>query len=527
MSANEKVDDKAVTIEDRNLRQVPTVQALPDSARTDGGLLLRVDEESVGSLRLAKDGHTVLLPQPTDDKNDPLNWSWTKKHLILFTVAWGSLCSDFTSASGSATVIVQAAEWGESANAVTQTNSLNILMMGLGGLIWVPMVSYFGRAPVLFWTTVIGFIFTILATVSSSFEMFYATRALQGLFITAAQTISIAFLKDMFFFHERARKIGLWACLYIASPYIGPCLSNFVLQGTGEWRDAFWMNVGVVALQIVFILTIIDETFYNRSLPHASQPERPAGLAGRLSRVVGLWQLQHLSYFDTVAQTYKRLVAIILKPAFFLICLQYFMIFAWAIGINITTAILFATPAEFGGYGYSYNGVGFLYFIPIVAIFIGEFFGHFFNDFLANRYIRKHSGVFEPEARLFMLYIAAVPMVAGLVLIGQTLQKSLPVVGVIFGWGMSAFGVMLNSVATQAYALDAYPLASAEVAGWLNFARVIGGFSVGYYQQPWGMRSGYAVTFGTQAGIVAASLIFVIALNLFGRKLRIRAGPAK
>jgi predicted RNA-binding protein with TRAM domain len=27
-------------------------------------------------LKLAKDGFTVLIPQPSDDDEDPLNWSW-------------------------------------------------------------------------------------------------------------------------------------------------------------------------------------------------------------------------------------------------------------------------------------------------------------------------------------------------------------------------------------------------------------------------------------------------------------------
>ena len=184
------------------------------------------------------------------------------------------------------------------------------------------MVSYFGRAPVLFWTTVIGFIFAILSATASTFTEFYAMRALLGLFITSAQTISIAFLKDLFFFHERARKIGLWACLYIASPYIGPCLSNFVLAGTQRWRDIFWMDVGVVGLQLVFILANIDETYYNRDISSGAQPRRSSGIAGRLSRIFGVWQIRNNTYYISFLQAYKRLFAVIFKPAFFLIAVQ-------------------------------------------------------------------------------------------------------------------------------------------------------------------------------------------------------------
>lgn len=37
------------------------------------------------NLKLAKDGKTVLIPQPSDDPNDPLNWSWKKKHVSAFS----------------------------------------------------------------------------------------------------------------------------------------------------------------------------------------------------------------------------------------------------------------------------------------------------------------------------------------------------------------------------------------------------------------------------------------------------------
>lgn len=201
------------------------------------------------------------------------------------------------------------------------------------------------------------------------------------------------------------------------------------------------------------------------------------------------------------------------------------MFFAWAIGINITTAILFTLPQEAGGYGYSYNGLGFVYFSPIVGILLGELFGHFFNDYLARRYVRKHYGVFEPEARLPMIYISGACMAIGLIVIGQALLHHLSIGAIIIGWGMHTFGVMTTSVAVSAYVLDSYPTAPAEVSGWTNFARAIGGFGVGYFQQPWGAKVGYGGSFGTQAGVVGFGLIIIAVVQLYGRSLRLYAGP--
>jgi hypothetical protein len=115
----------------------------------------------------------------------------------------------------------------------------------------------------------------------------------------------------------------------------------------------------------------------------------------------------------------------------------------WAVGINQSSAILFATPISEGGYGFGDRSLGFIYFTPLVAVAIGEGFGHIFNDYLLARYVRTHGGTSEPEARLPSNYIAAVFMIPGIVLVGQALSKYLHYVAVVMGWGMFIFGCMV------------------------------------------------------------------------------------
>lgn len=203
------------------------------------------------------------------------------------------------------------------------------------------------------------------------------------------------------------------------------------------------------------------------------------------------------------------------------------MTFMWSIGINITTAILFATPIAYGGYGFSSTSIGYLYFTPIVAVIIGEIFGHFFNDFLAHRYIHRHKGIFEPEVRLKMVYLSLILMVPGLILLGFALSKHLHYGVIVVGWGMFTLGVMCTSVAVTTYAIDSYPTAPGEVSGFINFMRVIGGFSVGYYQQPWGHKVGYDASFGTQAAIVALSVVPIAILHRYGKGLRFKGREIK
>jgi hypothetical protein len=72
------------------------------------GYVAKVDTEHRGNLETAKDGHTVLIPQPSDDPRDPLNWSPVKKHVILFIISFAAFLPDYGSATGAVTLIPQA-----------------------------------------------------------------------------------------------------------------------------------------------------------------------------------------------------------------------------------------------------------------------------------------------------------------------------------------------------------------------------------------------------------------------------------
>jgi len=66
------------------------------------------DKALVERLKLASDGRTILIPQPSEDPNDPLNWSWFKKHLILIIISATAFLADYGSATGAVALIPQA-----------------------------------------------------------------------------------------------------------------------------------------------------------------------------------------------------------------------------------------------------------------------------------------------------------------------------------------------------------------------------------------------------------------------------------
>ncbi|KIW47290.1 hypothetical protein, variant [Exophiala oligosperma] len=512
------VEERIEIVEDQDQIKDGVVLLMAETRKADG-------EAGVNAnIKFANDGKTILVPQPSGNPEDPLNWSSFKKHSILLMVSFGAFCGDFGAAGGIPAIGLMSAEWNISILLANSPNNISALMCGVSGVLFMPLLNSWGRIPVLFWTTLIGAGFTLAVCLTHDFNAFFAMRTLQGLFQSAGQTIGLAFVEDMFFYHQHARKIGIWYSIFITSPFLSPLLGNFIVAKTGTWRPIFWCNFAVAATLTLVIFFFGDETYYRRSIPVEQQRKRPS--SQRLLRVLGVWQLrERRGNFPTVMHTYMRLLEVFCKPVIPPTMLAYSIVFMWFIGITTSSSILLSTPESLGGYGLSTLSLGYCFFTPIVAVCLGELIGHFFNDAMANHYTKTHRGRFMPEVRLRSTYIGAILMVPGLVVIGQALAHHLTIGAIIMGWGMYTTGIMITSVATVAWALSCHPSASGEVSALINFGRVACGFSVSYFQQQWGTTEGFDVSFGIQAATTVVAFLIFGFLQVFGPRLRAWAGP--
>ena len=131
------------------------------------------------------------------------------------------------------------------------------------------------------WATPLGAVCVLITAATTSFSVYYAFRTLSGFTLVSYQVVGLASVKDMFFLHEHARKIGIWVSFFIISPYLSPLFGNFILAGTGgnspfggDWRALLYLFFGVVCLDLILIIIFADETYYNRAIPAEQQPIR-------------------------------------------------------------------------------------------------------------------------------------------------------------------------------------------------------------------------------------------------------------
>lgn len=52
-----------------------------------------------------------LIPRPSTSPDDPLNWSWLKKHAVMLALIPGCLLTDWTLTWGTTVFELQAPEW--------------------------------------------------------------------------------------------------------------------------------------------------------------------------------------------------------------------------------------------------------------------------------------------------------------------------------------------------------------------------------------------------------------------------------
>ncbi|KAK3371047.1 major facilitator superfamily domain-containing protein [Lasiosphaeria ovina] len=487
-------------------------ERLHEFHESEGYIIDAAALEGGAGVKLASDGHTRLIPQPSDDPQDPLNWSWARKHTVLFIISLTSFLPDFGSATGAVTLLPQSVEWHMTPDEVNRSQAGNVFMLGAGGVFVVILSAYFGRLPVVFWFLLCATATAAWCAGATSFESFMGARILNGFFSTVTQAGGLMFIQDIFFFHERARKINIWASFVVMSPYLGPLLAAFETE-TQPWPVPFWVYFALNVLGFGLVVGFLQETYYDRSIPPPPRGSRLARLTGHAQ-----WQSRHLR--NTFPEACMRTVRVLLKPIILVSCGFYVLTFAWAVGIN-TTLALFVTPL----YNFGPRQVGFFYFTPVVAVALGEAVGHWLFDALARQYIRTHKGHFEPEVRLRAMFFSMPLVVVGLVLIGQCFANAWHYMATSVCWGLYVFGMMITTVSLSSYCLDSYPEASGEVSAWLNFARTLGGFIISYEQVTWATAQGTKLSFGIQAAICAAAFVLILVLLRWGKAMRVWSGP--
>ncbi|PHH59380.1 hypothetical protein CDD81_3339 [Ophiocordyceps australis] len=240
-----------------------------------------------------KHANVELVPQPSDDASDPLNWPRWRRDLNLVSLLMtaglvGAMKTAFVSTSGS-----MAMHFATSYSAIAALSALPLFLSALTGLASCLAAKIWGKRPVYLVSALVLLIGCAWnATTRDSYGACMGARVLQGLGWGAFDTLVIASIQDTYFEHERSLPLSLYTLFVLATTWGSPLLGGVASHHDGSFTTQFAIISSLFALALPLLVLGAPETAFDRPAP-GSSPMRTPGLDFNMPRRRYPWRLGH------------------------------------------------------------------------------------------------------------------------------------------------------------------------------------------------------------------------------------------
>ncbi|KAF3987433.1 hypothetical protein FT663_04133 [Candidozyma haemuli var. vulneris] len=517
----------------------------------------------------------ILIPTPSDDPNDPLNWSRGRKNLhmfciVLYTFALGvpgtciySILPEISKGTGISLANLNAG------------TGYAFLFMGLGNIFFQPLALQIGKRPVYLISCLGGGMFNLWQPWVTSNGEWIASKILAGLFTSPIEALPELSISELYFEHERATYMGIYAVSLYASNYIAPLVAGFINQNSadtdvGGWRWVIFWSIIFACTSFVFLFFFMEETTYERKLKVAKNA------SGTLAVVTsgGQWEKTHtvvtvnsgssssdreqltaitnvgnqaelvsvdnaLEYSPpktfiqklsvTSAIQKKFLMWQFIKTTFLMFRFPivlwggflYGSTLIWYTVLNATEAMVLSAPP----YNFSSAMCGLAYISPCIFTVLLYFYAGWVVDWLKVKIARKRGGVSEAEDRLWALILYMILGPSSLILWGVGAYHGIHWIGVIIGFGITAGLCIIGCVNAITYVVDCYHEISGEAISAVVVIRNLMSFAVSYGITPWVQNTGLQNTFIASAFICLFCLGTFLIMMATGKYWRAKTGP--
>ncbi|KAL7960557.1 MFS general substrate transporter [Trichoderma compactum] len=497
-------------------------------------------KRTLGNLRLVhpETNAVILVPAPSSDPNDPLNWSTWRKYYVAGVLCLTMAMSNFLAAGPAIAVPATAAEFFPDSladgtfvtSAIPKTAyffTTTSLLIGLGNIVWVPVANKWGRRPVYVASYMIYFATAVWLIFEKSYARFLAGRILMGFGAGAAETLAPITIADIFFLHERGRIMSAYTCFLSIGASGGLVISGLItIHHT--WRTIYQVGSALIGFVLLALLFTVPETSYSRVEDYSSPPvDTPSDLSTSTTTQGELPSPKKKSYFETLlvfkaASTKENLVKMMIRP-FGLIVLPpvLWSALALAVTIGFLVAVSSNSASAFNTtYGFASYQVGLCYIAGVIGSLLGLPAGGHLGDKVADILTKRNGGIREPEMRLPAVMISAITAPLALVLYGVGIQYKLHWICPTIGIGLLNFSITQANTICIVYVIDSYRPVAGEITLAVTGFKALFAFFLSFETNPWINLSGYRDAFGAMAGIAGGVLIMWIPLYFWGKKIR-------
>ncbi|KAI1841599.1 hypothetical protein JX266_012252 [Neoarthrinium moseri] len=370
-----------------------------------------------------ENGEIYLVPTPTTDKGDPLNWHPARKWAILaILMLWSSAALSIQAFL--LNYIPSVAERFPDADA-GQINLLVTIIMPMiapGQLIFTPLAIAYGRRFSMLLANALLFASCIWGAFSTSYNSLLAARVVEGLAAGPTDCLVYVIVQEMSFVHERGTMIGALMGTQLALQ-LGLSIATNYMAVTTSFQAPFFMFAAISAFTLVGMFFIMPEVRYNRDgnslLPRIKLSEyasfkKTLGTSGEYKPFTLARQLQPISPRvkgspnHSVVWFFKRMGVYALSP-----------IMWWNAGLNtimcgslLAASTYYAIMLVSEPWSWAPQNVGLINIGPVLMAALNWVLLGWGNDKVIFWLAKRNNGVNRPEHRLVVLII---PVITGII----------------------------------------------------------------------------------------------------------------
>jgi MFS family permease len=449
--------------------------------------------DSIKPLKRSKHG-IILMPQPSDSPNDPLNWSFGRKFwhfalLSFITALTAATSNDAGAAQDSLNQI-----YGISYDSMNTGAGVLFLFIGWSCIFFAPASSLYGRRITYIICLLAGTLGSVWFAVSNKTSDTVWSQAFVGMSEACAEAQVQQSLADIFFQHQLGSVLTVYILATSVGSFLGPLIAHLIAEAqtfrwVGWWGAIFCGGTLVVVLftceETVFPrekygqvfeaqkdTSSIDDHYVESKEKNHSDGEEVAVQAVETTTVV-----DPETHVELILPYWKRIALITPSPymvgygfkqyvqRFFI----YFKVFTlpavwisgllWGLQDSYMTFFLTTQDTFFydDPWNKSETGVA----VMNVATTIGAIVGCFLAGIISDKHVvwiaKRNNGVMEPEYRLWLLFITLIVSPAGLIMFGVGADRTWPWQVIYVGLGFIGFGWGSIGDTAMSYLMDSYP----------------------------------------------------------------------
>ncbi|KAF9011091.1 MFS general substrate transporter [Cyathus striatus] len=518
---------------DKHLCDVPGTALLSDLGVVHGRQVT-IDEASNLKRGTGRHAHVVLVPQPSDDPNDPLNWPKWKKEACFWTLAFAATLDGALSPMVGPGYVLLANQFHVTVDDVASGFGGILLGLGCFMLFQNMFAVKFGHRIVYLGSVTIMFISCIWCAVSPNMTSIRASRVFQGIGMSALQSLVASTLEQIYFVHERGSRTVIWSFAIMAGITLGPLLYSYVVQNL-SWQMGFWFVTIPLGISIFLVFFFVPETTYYRREAskrigvddnfvngEKQNSEKDSGIfesgvptfqqpASYMSQL----RIWHGTFTNvSLWRIFLRPFPLLLSPVTYFIFLSHGMQTVWLSLMPLCSSTIFTIEYNFNATQIGLTNLGGIVGIVLAMCVTGPL-----TDWGTVWMAKRNKGIYEPEMRIvFMIsMLFAVFGYAGWA-VGTT--HNMPWIGAVACITMANFSIVVSGAAAVTYLLDTHGENALHVLALSNFGKnmVLYGFT--FFANGMIAKRGVKTSLLILAGCQAVCWLASIPMYVFGKRVR-------